>query len=142
MSGSSLLELLIVVSCAAVILAMAVPGFHRMSQEWRLWGGVQLIVMSLRWAKTHAIATNSAVLFEVDAGGSRFRCRDAESGEAFSASEREMPPGVAVVIAPRSPVRFFQRGNAAPAGSYLLAGPAGNYRVVVNIAGRIRIQRE
>lgn len=141
-SGSSLPELLVVISCAAIILSLAAPGLHRISQEWKLWGGVQLLVASLRWAKTQAISANSSVLFEVDEGGKRFRCKDSESGAAFASSEREMPPGIAVVSAPRSPLRFHQRGNAAPAGSYVIAGRTGIYRVVVNIVGRIRVQRE
>lgn len=141
-SGSSIAELLVVISCSAIILSLAAPGLHRMSGEWRLWGGVQLVVASLRWGKAHAIAANSSVLFDVDAGGRRFRCKDPESGAAFAASEREMPVGIVVASAPRSPVRFHSRGNAAPAGSYLITGPTASYRVVVNIMGRIRVQRE
>jgi hypothetical protein len=48
---------------------------------------------------------------------------------------------VRITAAPRRPLRFFQHGNAAPAGTYLLQGERGAFRVVVNPMGRIRIQK-
>jgi hypothetical protein len=90
----------------------------------------------------HAVATNGSLLLQVDADGRSFCWADAVTGEALESTNRSLPGDVRIISHPGRPLRFFPRGNAAPTGTYVLEGPAGQYRVIVNILGRVRIQKD
>jgi len=138
--GYGLLELVIVLGIVAIITAAAVPGIHRINQEWALWGGARLVESSLLWARTHAISANDSLSFMIDSNGTRI-CWQDPGGARFHSSTRILPPGVRIAQAPRRPVCFFPRGNAVPAGTFVVQGAAGSYKVVVSSMGRIRVQR-
>jgi hypothetical protein len=89
----------------------------------------------------HAVATNSSLVFEIDPEGRRFYWVDPGNGEQYHSTIRYLPGRVRLVDSPARPLRFYPRGNAAPAGTFVLQGDAGFYRVVVNPAGRIRVER-
>jgi hypothetical protein len=93
------------------------------------------------WARMHAISANDSLVLIIDNGGRRFYWQE-PGGTRFEASIRTLPFGVVIIQSPRKPVRFFPRGNAVPAGTFVLQNPAGSYRVVVSAAGRIRVQRD
>jgi type II secretory pathway pseudopilin PulG len=135
-------ELLIVVACATIMLTAAVPGITRLQQEWTLWGAARVLEASLQWGRMHAIASNAPVIFRTDDVRQEFYCADAASGDRYADSLRHLPGGVRIVAAPRRPLRFYPHGNAAPAGTYTVAGEAGSYSVVVTPGGRIRIQKD
>ncbi len=141
MRGTGLLEVLIVLFLIAIMAAGAVPGVHRIQQEWALWGGVRLLESSLFWARTYAITSNDSLILNVEGDGRAFFWTDPD-GVRLELSRRMLPPGVRIVQSPARPLRFYQHGNAAPAGTFVLQGNAGSYRVVVSILGRIRVQRE
>jgi Tfp pilus assembly protein FimT len=119
----------------------AAPGIHHISQEWALYGGVHLVETSLLWGRMHAIAANDSLTFIVDSDGRRFYWQD-PTGTRYEASVLNLPPGVTIIQSPRKPLRFFQHGNAVPAGTFVIQGQAGSYRVVVSVMGRIRVQRD
>jgi Tfp pilus assembly protein FimT len=135
-----LLETMIAVLGGMVLMSMAVPLLHRMQHRWALWGAAQVVDMSLQWGRMYAVTANGPLSFEVDAGGSGFHWSDPESGETYESSVRFLPRSVRITESPRQPLRFYQRGNAVPAGTYVLSGPGGTCRVIVNAAGRVRIQ--
>jgi hypothetical protein len=139
--GYSLAELLAVIACASILLAAALPNIARLQSEWALWGNARILEASLQWGRMHAIASNASLLFEVDDSRQRFCWVDPESGESYSGSVRYLSHGVHIIACPKRPLRFYQHGNAAPAGTYMLAGKAGSYSVVVSPGGRIRIQK-
>jgi Tfp pilus assembly protein FimT len=139
--GVSLIELVVALACASLLVAAAVPNLHRIQQEWTLLGGARAVETSLHWGRAYAVSTNSALTFEVDENGGGFHWTDPDTGEVYASTVRKLPGRVRIVNAPRRPLRFHQRGNAAPAGTYELLGETGSCRVVVNPAGRIRIQR-
>ncbi len=139
--GVTVVEALITLLCSAVLLGMAVPNLHRLQQRWALWGAAQVLDMSLQWGRMYAVSANAPLRFEIDSGGRGFHWSDPESGERYEATVRVLPPGVRITGSPSQPLRFYQRGNAVPAGTYVLTGSTGSYRVIVNPAGRIRVQR-
>jgi hypothetical protein len=138
----SLLELAIVLACAAVILTLALPSADHIFQEWRLLGAARLMETSLLWGRMHAITGNQPLLFKIEPDGRGYYWMDATTLQQFGSSVRTLPGKIRIVHAPRRPLRFFQHGNAAPAGSYVLRGAAGEYRVVVSPAGRIRLEKK
>jgi type II secretory pathway pseudopilin PulG len=140
--GYSLVELIIVLACATVLLSAAVPGVARLQKEWTLWGSARTLETSLQWGRMHAVASNTPVVFEIDSSRQEFHWADAASGECFVESVRHLPRGVRITAAPGRLLRFYPHGNAAPAGTYTLAGDAGSYSVVVSPGGRIRVQED
>jgi Tfp pilus assembly protein FimT len=139
--GYGLVELVLVLGCAAVLLSAAAPNIFRLRQHWTLWGGARLVESSLQWGRMHAIAANTVMLFEVEEGGKEFHWIDPSSGESYDGSIRHLPGNVRIATCRARPLRFYQHGNDAPAGTYVVEGEAGSYSVVVAPGGRIRIQK-
>jgi len=134
-------ELVIAIACATILLIVAVPNIVQLQKEWSLWGGARILETSLQWGRMQAVASNSPVIFELDDIRQEFCWVDAGSGGRFAESVRHLPIGIRFVAAPRRSLRFYQHGNAVPAGTYTIAGDAGSYSVVVSPGGRIRLQR-
>lgn len=141
-SGATLLETMVVIACGGILLVIAVPNLDRLQQEWTLWGAAHLIESSLQWGRMHAVSANTALALEIDPDGRGYHWVDADSGARFEQSRRFLPGRVRIVSSPHRPLRFYPRANAAPAGTYIIQGDAGQYRVIVSVAGRIRIQRD
>lgn len=139
--GQGLVELLVVLGLVGIVAGGAAPGIRRINQEWELWGCAHMLENSLQWARMHAISTNDSLALMIDEGGRRFYWLDPD-GTRYENSVRYLPAGVRIVQSPRRPLRFYQHGNAVPAGTFVVQGAAGSYRVVVNVTGRIRMQRD
>jgi hypothetical protein len=129
------------VTCAAILLVAALPAFDHLHQAWSLWTGTRLMETTLQWGRFHSIAANASLILEVDAEGTCACWRDPETGNVYGEGVCYLPKGVRIVSAPSRPLRFFPRGNAAPAGSYVVRNGAGSFRVVVSPAGRIRVEK-
>ncbi len=140
-TGYGLIELLIVLACAAILITAAAPNVRRLQQQWALWGAAGILESSLQWGRMHAIASNAPVVFETDSVRQEFHWTDAATGDPFSGSVRHLPNGIRIAGAPRRPLRFYPHGNAAPAGTYTVASEAGSYSVIVSPGGRIRVQK-
>jgi prepilin-type N-terminal cleavage/methylation domain-containing protein len=140
-TGFTIVELAIAIALGSIIVASAVPQLNRMQQAWALWGTAQLVETSLQWGKMHAVTANTSMAFQVSEDGRRYSWADPLSGMEYEGTIRYLPPGVSIVDKPAKSLRFFQKGNAAPAGTFVVKGDAGIWRVVVNPAGRIRIQK-
>lgn len=139
--GYSLIECLIVLVTAAIITTFAIPNMQHLMQEWSLWGGKAVLESSLQWGRMHAVTSNTPLIFNIYEDGLHFGWIEEESGEEFLNSVRNLPNGVEIVSSPRRPLRFYQHGNAVPAGTFVVAGPSGSYSVIVSPGGRIRTER-
>ena len=139
--GFSLPELLIVVAITAIIVTFAVPGFVRIQKEWSLWSSARMVETSLQWGRMRAIASNSSVLFEIEEDGRRVMWRDPATGDIFATTVWSMNGGARIVSSPRTPLRFYPRGNAVPSGTYKVEGETGSYSIIVTPGGRIRFQK-
>jgi Tfp pilus assembly protein FimT len=139
--GYSLVELVLVIACTAVFVSAAVPNLSHLQQKWALWGGARLLESSMQWGRMHAISANTSVKFDVDDTGRTFCWVDPATGNRYENTIRYLPWGARIVSKPKKPVRFFQHGNAVPAGTYTIQRDAESYSVVVSPGGRIRIQK-
>ena len=139
--GATMVELLAVLACGAILLVIAAPGLETLQREWALWGGAHMVESSLFWGRMHAISSNGPLVFEVDPDGRGFHWEDAETGEKVDQSVWMLPGTVRITSMPRRSVRFYPKGNAAPAGTFVVENPAAQYRIVVAIPGRIRLER-
>ncbi len=142
LSGFTLVECLVTLTLAGVVLTAAVPGVQRVTQSFALMGATRMVEVSLQWGRSHAIAGNTSLAFIVDSDGKRFYWVDGRSGDQYEGTVRFLPAGVRIANSPRRPLRFYQKGNAVPAGTFVIQGDAGTFRVVVNPAGRIRTQKD
>jgi hypothetical protein len=88
-----------------------------------------------------AVSANTSVKFEVDDTGRMFFWVDPATGDRYENSVRYLPWGARIVSKPKKPVRFFQHGNAVPAGTYTIEVGGESYSVVISPGGRIRIQK-
>jgi competence protein ComGC len=140
-AGYSLVELLVVCACTAVLLSAAIPNLAHLHQLWSLWGSARVLEASLQWGRMYAITANAPMLFEVDENRLKFHWTDPVTGDPFEDSIRHLARGVRISKCPKRPLRFYQHGNAAPAGTYVLKNQAGSYSVVVTPGGRIRFQK-
>lgn len=140
--GYSLVELVIVMLCTAAFVGAAVPNLSHLQQQWALWGGARLLESSMQWGRMRAISANTSVRFEVDDTGQIFYWVDPSTGDKYENSVRYLPGNVRIVSKPKKPVRFFQHGNAVPAGTYTIQGETESfYSVIVSPGGRIRVQK-
>jgi type II secretory pathway pseudopilin PulG len=139
--GIGVVEVLVVLALLGVMAGGAVPGVHRINQEWALLGGTRMIESSLLWARMRAIAANDSLAFIIEQEGKLFYWREPD-GTKISSTEHWLPAGIRIISSPKKPLRFYQHGNAVPAGTFVVQGAAGTYRVIVNVQGRIRIQRD
>ncbi len=139
--GHSLVELLCVLACAAILLTVSVPNMAHLRQAWSLWGSARVLEASLQWGRMRAIAANAPVLFQIDESRQRFYWEDPATGHPYEGSVRNLSRGVRIIKYPKRPLRFYQHGNAAPAGTYILENQAGSYSVVVTPGGRIRFHK-
>jgi len=140
-NGFTLAELLIVVVIAAIIVTFAVPGFVRIQKEWSLWGSARMVETSLQWGRMRAIASNSPVLFEIAEDGRGFAWKDTVTGDVFTTTAWTMTGSARIASSPRTPLRFYPRGNAVPSGTYRVEGETGSYSIIVTPGGRIRFQK-
>jgi Tfp pilus assembly protein FimT len=139
--GYSLVECLIVFVCTGILITAAVPNLYRFQQEWTLWGSAKSLENSMHWGRMHAIAANAPLVFEVSDGGQQYYWADPATGEMYAGTVRRLSSQVSLVSYPKRPLRFYQHGNAAPAGTYTIQGQTGSYSVVVSPGGRIRFQK-
>jgi prepilin-type N-terminal cleavage/methylation domain-containing protein len=141
-NGFSLIECLFVICLGAVLATVAVANIHRVRQEWTLWGGVISVEETLQWGRMHAVISNSPLMFKVSENGNRHCWVDADSGEEYAGTVRTMPEGLKIASSPKQPLRFYQHGNAVPAGTYVVSGNTGSIAVIVSPGGRIRTEKK
>ncbi|RPJ45094.1 MAG: prepilin-type N-terminal cleavage/methylation domain-containing protein [Betaproteobacteria bacterium] len=68
-SGSTLLELMVVLSVSAILLGIAIPGFSALTSNSRLVAATNELVSSLHLARSEAIKRNSRVVLCTSATG-------------------------------------------------------------------------
>jgi hypothetical protein len=139
--GFSMVECAAVIVCTAILLLASIPAVEHLHQTWTLWTGACLMESTLQWGRFHSISANASLMLEVDPEGTSAGWRDPETGSTYGAGVCHLPWGGRITSSPSKPLRFFPRGNAAPAGSYTLKNTAGSFRVVVSPAGRIRVEK-
>ena len=133
--GFQLLECLIVCALLACLGGIGFGTLNGVIEWYRLQVGARAFVSQVASVRSSAISRNVSLRVLVDPGRESY-------GWALRGTEsviwRRLPPGVSFTRVPRNPVTFFSRGNAAPAGTFLLANRKGEIKIVVAPNGRVR----
>jgi len=143
-SGFSVLELIVVLSLAAILAAFGVLSHQAMQPEINLSMAARQVVMDLKVTRLRAVARNVNHRILFPAGNSSYRLQH-KSGSTYSDDGNPVPLPRGIVIASctatASAIGFKPRGNAATFGTVTLQNGKGDARrVVVDIAGEVRVQ--
>jgi prepilin-type N-terminal cleavage/methylation domain-containing protein len=143
--GFTLLELLIAITLAGVLSAIALPSVQRQVERWRIGAAARQVVMDLKAARARAIAGGAAERIHFAVASATYQLERQRPGGAYAAiaPATRLPDGVRVVdcTAAGDGVGFRPRGYAITFGTITLRNASGDERrVIVDIAGRLRVQ--
>ena len=139
-----MLELLTALALVGVLSGIAVPQLRRSLAGWRLNAAARQVVMDLKLARARAIVGGATARLHFGVPGSSYQ-HEQQRGESYVATTppTQLNDGIAIVdcTAAGDGVSFRPRGLAAAFGTITLRDPHGDERrVVVDIAGRMRVQ--
>ncbi len=142
--GSTLFELITVVSIIGILAAIAVPSAASAKRAFAASSAVDRLTLVLRFAQARAQSASSRVCVCVDPGGSYVVTEGgaggpvADSGE-LNAGVSSNYPGGAVEFTPRG--WPCAPGAASPrAGRFFVAGGGAGREVVLQLGGCIRCE--
>lgn len=142
--GLTLLELLIALSITTALTTTALFGFHRSLAGWRLDASARQLVMDLRVTRVRAMAEGNDRRLRFAPGTTYQPQRKATNGSYVDdGAAASLSEGVRIVncTGAGSSISFRPAGYAAAFGTITLADVgASQRRVIVDIAGRARIQ--
>lgn len=145
MRGLTLLELLVAVALLGVLAAVGVPSVQRQIERWRIGAAARQVVMDLKAARGRAILGGAAYRVHFTVPGDRYQLERQRAGGTYAAVSPPvlLPHGVRVVdcTATADGIGFRPRGHAITFGTVTVRNGSGDERrVIVDIAGRIRVQ--
>jgi type IV fimbrial biogenesis protein FimT len=144
-TGFTLLELLVALAIGAALSGIAILELQRALAGWRLNAAARQVIMDLKQARGRAIAESVTHRVRFTSPGSDYQLERQRPTGAYTAvgPATNLPDGIAVVecTALGASVGFRPRGHAATFGTIRLRNGSGEERrVVVDIAGRMRVQ--
>ena len=147
--GFSLIELLIVISVMAILLAMATPSFIDWRRNLQYKEAAEGIVSALRTARNNAITLNRQNRVECNPSGNRYRIT--EGNRAYESSSWTtvkqdwvtLPGGVAMktgdcTSSTDANIGFSPNGTASAGTVCIRDDSSTKYQVIVAASGRIR----
>jgi hypothetical protein len=136
--------LLVALSIAAVATGAAVLGLNRSLAGWRLNATVRQVVMDLRVTRVRAMSEKVDRRLRLPAGAAYQPQRKAPNGTYVDdGPPTALADGIRIVACTGagSSISFRPAGYAGAFGTITLAdGLGGERRVIVDIAGRTRVQ--
>lgn len=142
--GFTLLELIVVLAIAAILARVAILNIHAWLPDFRLRGAVRQIVVDLRRTRARAVDEHTSRRLVFDSA--------VDSYQAQRRSNHRYEDDGAAVLLPATvdlldctalgdAITFSSRGTASTFGTVVLRAENGReQRIVVDIAGRIRVQ--
>ncbi len=136
--GYSLLEVMLVCALIGSGSTLGLSILNGITEQHRLHLAGESFLSAVMAARFQAVAKNLAIQVRVHASGKKFGVAVKDSEPQFW---QDLPAGVEFSKKPRKPPRFYSRGYASPAGTFILENSRGQIRVVVSLSGRVRWER-
>jgi len=143
-SGFSLLELMVVVSIAAILGGISVLSQQAMRPRLDLAMAARQVAMDLKVARMHAVTDNTNYRVVFPDSSARYQ-HQRKNGNDYvdDGVTTALPRGIVIAecTASDNAISFRPRGNAATFGTVALRNANGDVRkIIVDIAGEVRVQ--
>lgn len=125
-----------------MLVGGALTAWSEVRAGLRLAGAARQVGTDLGHARLLAVAHQRDVRLVATSGAAGYRIEEAtpDGWRALRVAQLPPPTRVVATTAPGGIFRFTPRGSAAAFGTIVVQGDAGTTRrIVVNIAGRVRI---
>ena len=132
-AGFSVIELIVVLTLMAILLAIGIPASSKLLLSYQLNGSARRVQTELQNIKMRAAAENLGFQFAYGAGGGSYTIR--RNGSAVVS--KPLPEGI--VITQAGTVSFSPRGTAGSTRIRLQSREGVCKQVVVSATGRIRV---
>ena len=148
--GVTAMEILIALAILLILAGIATPSFLGTLQGYRVRTAAWELAGNLRLARQRAVTAQQRTrLVTTPLGATQepntYVLQREEGGLSSGIWLQEgprlrLPPGVVLASLSAGTVTFTVKGAADP-GTVILANASGEYRVVVNVVGRVRVCR-
>ena len=140
--GFTLTELIITLALIAIVGAIAMPSFNRMTVNGNLRSAARDIQGRIAYLKERAMADNTQYTFTFDKANNRYRSSDMKPDEWKHASSFGQSIRITDVnFGGGSTVALETRGTLALAGNTVLANSRGSTATLTcNLSGRAYVQ--
>ena len=140
--GLTVTELIITLALIAIVGAIAMPSFNRMTINGNLRSAAREIQGRIAYLKGRALSDNTKYTFTFDVANNRYRSSDMKADEWKYASS--FGPSIritSVAFGGGSTVAFETRGTLALGGNIVLANSRGSTATLTcNLSGRTYLQ--
>ena len=137
--GVTLVELLAVMTVAAILLGLAIPSFSEQLARRRLEGVANELSTDLQYARSQAVSLNLPATLAVVSGGSGYTITQ----DSAILKARTLPIGVTLTAAPPSVSSVTFDPVRGTAGDFAVAvdslGTSANLRLSTNLMGRVQL---
>lgn len=141
--GFSLAEVMLVMVMTGILSVGGITGWQKWRQQQRLWESVQQVRLFFEQQRSEANWKNTDHLFAITRPDSRWRLSSSGRGSGVAESESSLQliqPFSDVDLVDMTPgLGFYGRRNTARPGHVTLRSPAGEWRVILSVWGRIRL---
>ena len=148
--GVTAVEILIALAVLLILVGVATPSFVGTLQGYRVRTAAWELAGNLRLARQRAVTAQQRTRLVTTPSGAAqepntYILQREEGGLSSGIWLQEgprlrLPPGVVLAAVSAGTVTFTVKG-AADNGTVVLANASGEYRVVVNVVGRVRVCR-
>lgn len=145
--GLTQVEILTAITVMGILMTIAVPGYHDLSERNRLSGAARMVASDLVAARMEAVKMNRRVQVFFS-GGNQYRICDDENrdGTVLVGEGQNIPRNIqdsypdVTVSAGANPI--FRPNGTATNTTITLSNGAGSVAVTISLAGRVLINRQ
>jgi general secretion pathway protein H len=123
-SGSTLLELLVVMGLMVLLATLAFPALERALELFQMRQTADVIEANLRLVRSDAVRSSQAIAFTVSSDGKSYGWSEGEA--------RRMPAGISVRTANGQAIEFY--GDGTTSGGQIIASTSDR-RIAIAVDG-------
>lgn len=139
--GFTIIELMITVTVAGILLAVAVPSFNATSARARLEGATNELSVDLQYARSEAIRRRTSAALTIDAAGTSYTLTYLDPSTASNVNFKTVAMPGAVAMTANAAVQFTSLRGLAAARTIDITSTqtTATLRVLTNAAGRVQL---